>query len=86
MVIDTCVGLVDVLPGETEVPGLPSEVGCCPCCIRQMVDDEDYAPVEFHNSNYGKGTWEIYWPTSSSRGRSSPTMGADIVPPSQADR
>jgi hypothetical protein len=38
-----------------------------------------HAPVEFHNFNYGKGRWEIYWvKTSPSRGRSQ-TIGADII-------
>jgi len=26
-----------------------------------MVDDGVHLPVEFHNSNYGKDRWEIYW-------------------------
>jgi len=44
-----------------------------------MVDDEDHVLVEFHNSDYGKSTWEMIWVRLlPSRGRS-PTMGADIV-------
>ena len=44
-----------------------------------MVDDGDHRPVDFHNSNYDKGQWEILQAqTFPSRGRS-PTMGADII-------
>jgi hypothetical protein len=66
--------------GETECPRPPVGSRLLSLSLHPtMVDDEDHVPVEFHNSNYGKGTWEIYWVRLlPSRGRS-PTMGADIV-------